>query len=93
MCFQWAFKEAGSGFGDNGSYRNSNSVNSGLYFFQVCSSKAYFVCQDRRWRSMILKTHLREVSQYFNMICGMNYLDTFFSSTNAAAESTRVFLN
>lgn len=50
------------GFGDNGSQQNSESLNSGLCVFQACSSRAFFVCRGHRWRSMILKTHSREVS-------------------------------
>lgn len=63
LCFQWAFMELTLRFRDNVSWCNSESLNSGLYFFQACSSRAFFACRGHRWKSMILKTHLREVRQ------------------------------
>lgn len=99
MCFQWAFTKLALGFGDNGCQCNSKSPNSGLYFFQVCSSKAYFACQDHRWKSMILRTHLREVRRrqkalYSPFSCHkyLNRVNPFFNSSNVTTESTHIFL-
>lgn len=64
MCFQWALMELALRFGDNVTWYNSQSLNSGLYLFQACSSRAFSVCRDHSWKSMILKTHLREVRQF-----------------------------
>lgn len=42
--------------------------------FQVCSSKAYFEFLDLRWKSTILKIHLREVGVQENCFSLFNSL-------------------
>lgn len=96
MCFQWAFMKLALGFEDNGSLRNPESPISGLYFFQACSSKAYFVCRVHRWKSMTLRTHLRGVSQRKTAVTYTFLTSQIMCSinpSNVTNESMHIFLN
>lgn len=87
MRFQWALMELALRFGDNVSWCNSQSLNSGLYLFQVCSSRAFSACRDHSWKSMILKTHLREVRQYIPP-----FMSEILISSSVTTEGTSILL-